>query len=73
MRNEEAILAGMEFGVDAYNERMGYDLSAPEPCGHHCHSDCPYCGYDAPVRVSASRQTDDEEEEDEWERQWWEV
>jgi hypothetical protein len=67
MRNEEAILAGMEFGMDAYNERMGYDLSAPEPCGHHCSYDCPRCGDDA------SECADDV---DDWEDQWytdWEV
>lgn len=23
---------------------MGYDTSSPEPCGHHCPSDCPRCG-----------------------------
>lgn len=43
-RQEIAREAGMLHGVDAYNEAMGYDTSPPEPCGHHCPSDCPRCG-----------------------------
>jgi len=38
-----AMQAGMAFGVDGYNDAMGYDMSAPGPCGHHCPSDCPTC------------------------------
>lgn len=41
---ERATQAGMEGGVQAYNDAMGYDLTAPDPCGHHCGSDCPRCG-----------------------------
>lgn len=41
---EMANEAGMLHGADAYNEAMGWDTSAPEPCGHHCPSDCPRCG-----------------------------
>ncbi len=43
-RREMAMEAGMAGGTDAYNETMGWDTSAPEPCGHHCPSDCPRCG-----------------------------
>lgn len=43
-REEFAMQQGMAFGVGAYNEAMGYDTSSPEPCGHHCPSDCPRCG-----------------------------
>lgn len=43
-RKEIAQQEGMLHGVDAYNEVMGYDTSAPEPCGHHCPSNCPRCG-----------------------------
>ena len=42
--SEFAMQQGMAFGTDGYNDAMGYDLSAPEPCGHHCGSDCPRCG-----------------------------
>lgn len=41
---EFAMQQGMAFGVDAYNEAMGYDTSSPGPCGHHCDSNCPRCG-----------------------------
>lgn len=41
---EYAMQQGMAFGTDGYNEAKGYDLSTPEPCGHHCGSDCPRCG-----------------------------
>jgi hypothetical protein len=41
---EQAHEAGMMHGIDAYNEARGYDTEAPEPCGHHCPSDCPRCG-----------------------------
>jgi len=43
-RDELAMEAGMLHGVNAYNEAMGWDVSFPEPCGHHCQSDCPRCG-----------------------------
>lgn len=43
-RQELANEAGMLHGTDAYNEAMGYDTSTPDPCGHHCPSDCPRCG-----------------------------
>jgi hypothetical protein len=43
-RSETAMQAGMAFGVQGYNEAMGSDSETPEPCGHHCHSDCPRCG-----------------------------
>ena len=39
-RKEMAVEAGMLHGVDAYNDAMGYDLSAPEECGHHCPPSC---------------------------------
>jgi len=42
--SEFAMQQGMAFGTDGYNDAMGYDLSTPEPCGHHCGSDCPRCG-----------------------------
>lgn len=42
--NEYEMLMAMEFGVDGLNEARGYDTSEPEPCGHHCGSDCPRCG-----------------------------
>ena len=42
--NEAAILAGMEGGASGYNAARGYDTEEPEPCGHHCDSDCPRCG-----------------------------
>ena len=35
-KQERAMQEGMAHGVDAYNDAMGYDLSSPEPCGHHC-------------------------------------
>ena len=38
--------AGMAHGVHAFNEARGYDTTAPDPCGHHCGSDCPRCGGD---------------------------
>jgi hypothetical protein len=38
--------AGMAFGVQGYNDALGYDTQPPEPCGHHCDSDCPRCGDD---------------------------
>lgn len=41
---EFAMQQGMAFGAGAYNEAMGYDTSSPDPCGHHCPSDCPRCG-----------------------------
>lgn len=41
---EQAMMAGMEFGIQGYNDVMGYDSYTPEPCGHHCR-DCPHCGY----------------------------
>ncbi|MDP6940201.1 MAG: hypothetical protein QF848_15360 [Planctomycetota bacterium] len=41
---EQAMQAGMEFGIQGYNDVMGYDSYTPEPCGHHCR-DCPRCGY----------------------------
>ena len=41
--SEQAQLAGMEHGVDAYNEAMGWDTSSPEPCGHHCVGAYPPC------------------------------
>lgn len=40
---EQAQLAGMAHGVDAYNEAMGWDTSSPEPCGHHCVGAYPPC------------------------------
>jgi hypothetical protein len=43
-REERAMQAGMAGGVDAYNEARGYYVDSPEPCGHHCPSDCPRCG-----------------------------
>jgi hypothetical protein len=43
-KRERAYEAGMLYGVEAYNDAMGYSLAAPEPCGHHCMSDCPRCG-----------------------------
>jgi hypothetical protein len=42
--SEFAMQQGMAFGTDGYNDAMGYDISTPEPCGHHCGSDCPRCG-----------------------------
>lgn len=42
--SEFAMQQGMAFGTDGYNDAMGYDLSTPEPCGHHCGSNCPRCG-----------------------------
>ena len=42
--SEFAMQQGMAFGTDGYNDAMGYDLSTPEPCGHHCGSGCPRCG-----------------------------
>ena len=36
--------AGMAFGIQGYNDAMGYDLQGPGPCGQHC-NDCPRCGY----------------------------
>jgi hypothetical protein len=42
--NELAQEAGMLYGIEAYNEARGYDTTSPEPCGHHCQSDCPRCG-----------------------------
>jgi len=41
---ERALLAGMAFGVDGYNDARGWGDCAPGPCGHHCR-DCPRCGY----------------------------
>lgn len=35
-REEAAQLAGMAHGTAGYNEAMGWDTTAPEPCGHHC-------------------------------------
>lgn len=43
-QKEAATLAGMDHGVRGYNEAMGWDTTSPEPCGHHCTSDCPRCG-----------------------------
>ena len=40
---EQAQLAGMAHGVEAYNEAMGCDTSSPEPCGHHCVGAYPPC------------------------------
>ena len=45
-RNERAMEAGMLGGVGAYKEAMGFDSYTPEPCGHHCGSNCPRCGED---------------------------
>ena len=43
-KREQAMEQGMLHGVHAYNSAMGYDLSAPEPCGHHCiHTGCRRC------------------------------
>ena len=42
--SEQANQAGMVYGVHGYNDWKGYDLSAPDPCGHHCGSDCHRCG-----------------------------
>ena len=42
-KQERANLAGMEHGVEAYNEAMGWDTSSPEPCGHHCIHKFPRC------------------------------
>tara|TARA_Y100001963_G_scaffold33728_1_gene46818 strand:- start:226 stop:669 length:444 start_codon:yes stop_codon:yes gene_type:complete len=42
-KSERANLAGMEHGMDARNEAMGWDTSAPEPCGHHCWDKFPRC------------------------------
>lgn len=40
--DETANLAGMEHGIDAYNESRGCDASPLGPCGHHCYgTDCP--------------------------------
>ena len=41
---ERVNLAGMTHGVAGRNEAAGYDLTPPEPCGHHCPWDCPRCG-----------------------------
>jgi len=41
--SEQAQLAGMAHGVDAYNEAMGWDTSSPESCGHHCVGAYPPC------------------------------
>ncbi len=42
---ENALLQARGFGVHAYNAASGRgELTAPEVCGHHCHSDCPRCG-----------------------------
>ena len=41
--SEQAQLAGMAHGVEAYNEAMGWDTSSPEPCGHHCVGAYPPC------------------------------
>jgi hypothetical protein len=43
---EQAIEAGMLHGVRGYNNSMGCDLGAPDPCGHQCDWDCPRCGED---------------------------
>ena len=50
---------GMCLGVQAYNEARGCGLEEPEPCGHHCSSECPRCG---------EEEVDDEEESvlEEW-------
>ena len=41
-KEERTNLAGMEHGVEAYNEAMGYDLTPGIPCGHHCYgTGCP--------------------------------
>ncbi len=50
----DAVLPGAHLtGADLYRANlsdavlygaMGYDTSSPEPCGHHCPSDCPRCG-----------------------------
>lgn len=45
--NEKTTQSGMAFGIDGYNEAMGYDLQSPDPCGHQCSWDCPICGLDS--------------------------
>ena len=35
---------GLLYTADQQNDRRGWGSEAPEPCGHHCPSDCPRCG-----------------------------
>jgi hypothetical protein len=35
---------GLLYNADQQNDRRGWGGEAPEPCGHHCPSDCPRCG-----------------------------
>ena len=35
---------GLLYNADQQNDRRGWGSEAPEPCGHHCPSDCPRCG-----------------------------
>jgi hypothetical protein len=35
---------GLGYNADQQNDRRGWGSEAPEPCGHHCPSDCPRCG-----------------------------
>lgn len=62
---ELAVEEGMLHGVGAYNDAMGQSLGAPEECGHHCHPDCPQCGWrDEEEEVRQALEDRWEEEED---------